>query len=39
MTNLSEDITEDRVGYLNETIRRYNETIESNEPFCMKDEA
>lgn len=39
MNNLSEDITEDKVRFIKEKIRRYNETIESNEPFCMKDEA
>lgn len=39
MNNQSEDITEYKVSYIKEAIRRYNETIESNEPFCMKDEA
>ena len=39
MNNLSEDITEDRTSTIKEAIKRYNDIIESDEPFCMKEEA
>ena len=29
----------DRTSAIRESIKRYNDIIESNEPFCMKDEA
>lgn len=39
MNNQSEDITEDKVSCIKSAIRRYNDIVESNEPFCLKDEA
>ncbi len=37
VNRLSED--NDRTSTIREAIKRYNDIIESNEPFCMKDEA
>ena len=39
MNNQSEDITEDKVSCIKSAIRRYNDIVESNEPFCLKYEA